>query len=124
MYAVIVSFDSLATNSIGCYGNEWIETPHLDRLAANTIAATLDCCDAGSQPHRGAGIQPGVLTPGIATNTHAKPQRGNAVKQLTNRFFAETGEPGGVSPRTLRQFGPRAYAARLARILILLCFSI
>ena len=34
MYALIVSFDSLATNSIGCYGNEWIETPHLDRLAA------------------------------------------------------------------------------------------
>ena len=37
MQAVILSFDSLAANSLGCYGNEWIETPHLDRLAANGI---------------------------------------------------------------------------------------
>lgn len=34
MQCVIISFDSLATNSLGCYGNEWIETPHCDRLAA------------------------------------------------------------------------------------------
>jgi len=34
MQALIISFDSLATNSLGCYGNEWIETPHCDRLAA------------------------------------------------------------------------------------------
>ncbi len=34
MQAVIVSFDSLATNSLGCYGNEWIETPSFDQLAA------------------------------------------------------------------------------------------
>ena len=34
MQAVIVSFDSLAANSLGCYGNQWIETPNWDRLAA------------------------------------------------------------------------------------------
>jgi arylsulfatase A-like enzyme len=34
MQAIIISFDSLAANSLGCYGNEWIETPHWDRLAA------------------------------------------------------------------------------------------
>lgn len=34
MQCVIISFDSLATNSLGCYGNEWIETPNLDRLAS------------------------------------------------------------------------------------------
>ena len=34
MQAVIVSFDSLATNSLGCYGNQWIETPNWDQLAA------------------------------------------------------------------------------------------
>lgn len=37
MQAVIISFDSLAANSLGCYGNEWIETPNLDRLAADGI---------------------------------------------------------------------------------------
>ena len=34
MQCLIISFDSLATNSLGCYGNEWVETPNWDRLAA------------------------------------------------------------------------------------------
>jgi arylsulfatase A-like enzyme len=34
MQAVILSFDSLTANSLGCYGNDWIETPNWDRLAA------------------------------------------------------------------------------------------
>ena len=34
MQAVIVSFDSLAANSLACYGNDWVETPNWDRLAA------------------------------------------------------------------------------------------
>lgn len=38
MQAIVVTFDRLATRLIGCYGNEWIETPNLDRLAA---AATV-----------------------------------------------------------------------------------
>ncbi len=42
MLAVIVSFDSLATKSLGCYGNEWIETPNCDRLAAT--GAVFDRC--------------------------------------------------------------------------------
>ncbi|WP_010582730.1 sulfatase-like hydrolase/transferase [Schlesneria paludicola] len=37
MQAVILSFESLAANSLGCYGNEWIETPNWDRLAASGI---------------------------------------------------------------------------------------
>jgi arylsulfatase A-like enzyme len=37
MQAIIVSFDALATNSLGCYGNEWVETPHFDRLAASGV---------------------------------------------------------------------------------------
>ena len=34
MQAIVVTFDRLATRLIGCYGNEWVETPNLDRLAA------------------------------------------------------------------------------------------
>lgn len=37
MQAVIVSFDSLAANAVGCYGNDWVETPNWDRLAANGV---------------------------------------------------------------------------------------
>lgn len=44
--AVVVTFDRLPATILGCYGNEWIETPHLDRLAAAGIAA--DHCFAAA----------------------------------------------------------------------------
>lgn len=36
MQAIVVTFDRLATRLVGCYGNEWIETPNLDRLATTS----------------------------------------------------------------------------------------
>ena len=35
MQAVVITFDRLAIRLLGCYGNEWIETPNLDRLATS-----------------------------------------------------------------------------------------
>ncbi len=37
MQAIVVTFDRLATTALGCYGNEWIETPHFDRLASQGV---------------------------------------------------------------------------------------
>ena len=37
MQAIVVTFDRLATTALGCYGNEWIETPHFDRLASQAV---------------------------------------------------------------------------------------
>lgn len=34
MKAVVLTFDRLPAHLLGCYGNEWIETPGFDRLAA------------------------------------------------------------------------------------------
>jgi arylsulfatase A-like enzyme len=34
---VVVSFDRLHTGHLGCCGNDWIETPNLDRLAAEAV---------------------------------------------------------------------------------------
>ena len=31
--AIVVMFDSLQYNYLGCYGNDWIKTPNMDRLA-------------------------------------------------------------------------------------------
>ncbi len=31
--AIVLMFDSLQFNYVGCYGNEWIKTPNMDRLA-------------------------------------------------------------------------------------------
>jgi hypothetical protein len=42
--ALVVTFDQFPASILGCYGNEWIETPHLDRLAAMGIVA--DACYA------------------------------------------------------------------------------
>lgn len=36
MQAIVVTFDRLATRLVGCYGNEWIETPNFDRLATTS----------------------------------------------------------------------------------------
>src|SRR5688572_23505202 len=37
MHAVVVTFDHLSLNFLGCYGNTWIDTPHFDRLAAGCV---------------------------------------------------------------------------------------
>ncbi|MFN0198485.1 MAG: hypothetical protein ACKVT0_17200, partial [Planctomycetaceae bacterium] len=33
MNVIVVSFDVLPLNLLGCYGNEWVLTPHIDTLA-------------------------------------------------------------------------------------------
>ena len=35
--AIVVMFDSLQFNYLGCYGNDWIKTPHLDRFAREGV---------------------------------------------------------------------------------------
>ena len=35
--AIVIMFDSLQFNYIGCYGNSWIKTPNMDRLAREGV---------------------------------------------------------------------------------------
>ena len=35
--AIVVMFDSLQFNYVGCYGNDWIKTPNMDRLAREGV---------------------------------------------------------------------------------------
>ncbi len=44
--ALVITFDHFPASILGCYGNEWIETPHLDRVAA--IGVVGDACMAAS----------------------------------------------------------------------------
>src|SRR5262249_41668549 len=37
MRALIIELPGLHLGYLGCYGNEWIETPHLDRFAAEGV---------------------------------------------------------------------------------------
>ena len=43
--AVVVTFDRLHLGYLGCYGNDWIETPHLDRLASSAVVFDRHCCE-------------------------------------------------------------------------------
>ncbi|MBO4317213.1 MAG: sulfatase-like hydrolase/transferase, partial [Mailhella sp.] len=35
--AIVVMFDSLQFNYVGCYGNDWIKTPNMDRFAREGV---------------------------------------------------------------------------------------
>ena len=35
--AIVIMFDSLQYNYLGCYGNDWIKTPHFDRFAREGV---------------------------------------------------------------------------------------
>jgi arylsulfatase A-like enzyme len=43
--AVVVTFDRLHLGYLGCYGNDWIETPHLDRLATRAVVFDRHCSE-------------------------------------------------------------------------------
>jgi len=42
---VVVSFDRLHAGYLGCCGNDWIETPHFDRLATEAIVFDQHFCE-------------------------------------------------------------------------------
>jgi arylsulfatase A-like enzyme len=52
--AVVVSFDQLHSGFLGCCGNDWIETPNFDRLAAEAVFFDQHFCenlDPGAANH-------------------------------------------------------------------------
>ncbi len=43
--AVVVTFDRLHAGFLGCYGNDWIETPTFDRLATESVVFDQHFCE-------------------------------------------------------------------------------
>jgi arylsulfatase A-like enzyme len=43
--AVVLTFDHLHAGFLGCYGNDWIETPNLDRLASQSVVFDRHFCE-------------------------------------------------------------------------------
>ena len=41
-HVIVISFDTTRADSLGCYGNTWIETPHIDAFAEESIL--FDAC--------------------------------------------------------------------------------
>ncbi len=42
--AIVLMFDSLQFNYLGCYGNTWIKTPNMDRLAREGVLFENSYC--------------------------------------------------------------------------------
>jgi arylsulfatase A-like enzyme len=72
MRALVLAFDHLPLSCLGCYGNTWIETPHLDRLAAHGVV--FDDCysdEIPEAPRIPAGRSgQGASTAGAAVDAH------------------------------------------------------
>ena len=68
MQAVVVTFDRLATTALGCYGNEWIETPHFDRLASQGVVF-----DRHFAEHVGASVGMGFGTGRLPKDASSRP---------------------------------------------------
>ena len=48
MNIILIISDTFRRDHLGCYGNPWIHSPHLDRLAERSIV--FERCYAGSFP--------------------------------------------------------------------------
>ena len=40
MDVIVVMLDSLRKDHVGCYGNDWIHTPNIDKLAKESVVFT------------------------------------------------------------------------------------
>lgn len=59
--AIVICLDRLSRRCLGCYGHEWIETPHLDRLASRAIVFDQHFVS----PHRAVDLNESRLPPAL-----------------------------------------------------------
>ena len=92
MQAIVVTFDRLATTSLGCYGNEWIETPHFDRLASQAVVF-----DRHFAEHVG-------VSAGMGFGTGCLPQEASARPYQFGSTWSSGLETAGVELHLLNEF--------------------
>ena len=64
MKVLLLDVPGLRQSSLGCYGNEWIDTPHLDRLASEGVRFSNAYGAAWCTPSR-ACVLTGLMPHGI-----------------------------------------------------------
>ena len=69
---LLIIADDLGIGDVGCYGSKWLETPNIDRLAAEGVRATDAHASARSARHRATPSFP------VATSTAIVPATGSA----------------------------------------------
>ncbi len=91
MQAIVVALDRLATSVLGCYGNEWIETPHLDRLASESVVF-----DRHFAEHIGASV-------GMSLGTGRLPRDASAHADALKSDWSSVTEAAGIELHLLHE---------------------
>ena len=76
-HVIVISLDTTRPDHLGCYGNPWISTPHLDRLAAESILFSnyMNVVPTTLPSHTS-------LFTGSYPHTHGTPQNGYTVNKM------------------------------------------
>jgi len=82
-HVIVISFDTTRADSLGCYGNTWIETPHIDKFAEESIL--FDACMSVAPTTLASHTS---LLTGTYPHTHGVPRNGFMVDSK-NVMFAE-----------------------------------
>jgi len=118
MSALVVTFDQLPASILGCYGNEWIETPHFDRLAAHGVVADQCWASHLEATHMEEAFHvPGMLRELAARGvpTHLIRQDGSRLAFSENDFSSIrtlSGEPGPAAKPDRIPFAEMVRAAQ------------
>ncbi|HID22845.1 MAG TPA: hypothetical protein EYP14_10660, partial [Planctomycetaceae bacterium] len=64
MNAVVLMVEGLSAQWLGCYGQPWVDTPHMDRLGAGGVV--FDFCYAPATDSRAVLASWQALDPGVA----------------------------------------------------------
>jgi hypothetical protein len=118
MSALVVTFDQLPVSTLGCYGNEWIETPHFDRLAAHGVVA--DQCWAArlDATHADEAFQVSNVLRELAVRgvpTHLIRQDGSRLAFSKNEFSSVRTVNGELGPAAKPDRIPFAEMVRAAQ---------
>lgn len=96
---VFIMADDLGWHDVGCYGNDFIETPHLDRLAADSMRFTQAYQQTVCSPTR-AGLMTGMHPARLGITDYLGPQAGEKYldpKLITiNERLKEAGYVSGL----------------------------
>ena len=80
MNTIVLALQGCPVGPLGCYGNEWIATPNLDRLAAQSVVFDRHFSDAPDLASAGRAWRGGRRqTPGVAPNPESP---GDLVRRL------------------------------------------
>jgi arylsulfatase len=99
-HVVLVSIDTLRADYLGCYGHEFVESPHLDALASNGILFTQHISTASTTLASHTSMLSGTYphTHGVARNGYFVPDSNVMLAEILRDAGFETAGFVGAAP--------------------------